>query len=58
MKLLYSIVLVHICVNMNKLIYIGVRLGLNTVTEEIAFVPFRFIKHTFQNKLESLKVAK
>ena len=27
--------------------YVGVRLGLNTISEEIALVPFRFIKHIF-----------
>ena len=54
----YFITIIFVIISLKLSCYIGVRLGLNTVTEEIALVPFRFIKHTFQNKLESLKVAK
>ena len=40
----YSITIILVIISLKFSCYIGVRLGLNTVTEEIALVPFRFIK--------------
>ena len=46
---LITINFVIICLKLSC--YVGVKLGLNTVSEEIALVPFRFIKLIFLKKL-------
>ena len=43
----YFITIIFVIISLKLSCYVGVRLGLNTVTEEIALVPFRFIKHIF-----------
>ena len=43
----YFITIIFVIISLKLSCYVGVRLGLKTVTEEIALVPFRFIKHIF-----------
>ena len=43
----YFITIIFVIISLKLSCYVGVRLGLNTITEEIALVPFRFIKHIF-----------
>ena len=43
----YFITIIFVIISLKLSCYVGVRLGLNTVTEEIALVPFRFIKKIF-----------
>ena len=43
----YFITIIFVIISLKLSCYFGVKLGLNTVTEEIALVPFRFIKHIF-----------
>ena len=40
----YFITIISVIVSLKLSCYVGVKLGLNTITEEIALVPFRFIK--------------
>ena len=43
----YFITIIFVIISLKLSCYVGVRLGLNTITEEIALVPFRFIKKIF-----------
>ena len=43
----YFITISFVIISLKLSCYVGVRLGLNTITEEIALVPFRFIKDIF-----------
>ena len=43
----YFITISFVIISLKLSCYVGVKLGLNTITEEIALVPFRFIKHIF-----------
>ena len=43
----YFITIISVIISLKLSCHIGVKLGLNTITEEIALVPFRFIKHIF-----------
>ena len=39
----YFITIITVIISLKLSCYVGLRLGLNTITEEIALVPFRFI---------------
>ena len=43
----YFITIIFVIISLKLSCYVGVKLGLNTVTEEIALVPFRFFKKLF-----------
>ena len=43
----YLITIIFVIMSLKLSCYVGVRLGLNTITEEIALVPFRFMEHIF-----------
>ena len=43
----YFITIIFVIISLKLSCYFGVKLGLNTVTEEIALVPFRLTKHIF-----------
>ena len=47
----YLITIISVIISLKLSCYVGVKLGLNTVTEEIALVPFRFIKQVLDTNV-------
>ena len=55
----YFITIIFVIISLKLSCYVGVRLGLNTISEEIALVPFRFInKPKMAYSRDLLKMAR